>query len=268
MQDRSIHNQKYIRLLESSGWTRWNQPPELDKWIEKPDYVMSVSKIRHSLHNWVYLAQFTTPEVERKIEEVISFFQQRKSPFSWTVGPHSYPTDLGDRLVAKRFRHAGTFLGLGMDLQTEWLSVEKTEPLQIRSVQTAEEMANFIEMSDRNYQQSDFARLLQARLSRLQQPLSNHGYLLAYWDNEIAGVASYKLNRYEGVIHFADSYVHPSFRKRGIYRALVDYRVQIGKKLKCRVALTEANQETSAPILIKWGFQPLCRLEDYVYVYD
>jgi GNAT superfamily N-acetyltransferase len=229
---------------------------------------MSVSKVRHPLHNWVYLAQFESQEAEKRIEEIVAFYRQRRAPFSWTVGPLTQPDDLGERLLAKHFRHAGTFLGLSLDLQTEWSSGENKGPLQIHSVQTTEEMARFLELSDRDYQSSDFERLLQARISRLQQPLPTLGYLLAYWDNKLAGVASYKLNRYEGVIHFADSYVHPSFRKRGIYRALVDYRVQIGKECHCRVALTEANEKTSAPILIKWGFQKLCVLKDYLYLHD
>lgn len=260
-----VHNQEDIRLLESSGWTRCGQPPEIDQWIERPDCVMFVSKVRHPLHNWVYLAHYATPEAEKRIEEVISFYQQRQTPFSWTVGPHSQPADLGQHLLAKKFRHVGTFLGLSLDLQKDWLPSRYRGPLQIRCVQTTEEMARFLELSNRNYQPSDFDCLLQARLNRLQQPLLNIGYLIAYWDNELAGIASYKLNRYKGVIHLADSYVHPSFRRRGIYRALVDFRVHIGKEFNCRVALTEANQMTSAPILMKLGFEQLCVLDDYVY---
>lgn len=268
MNNEMIQNSKYIRLLESSGWTHWNQPPEINEWIEKPDCVMSVSKICHPLHNWVYLAHYKEEETEEKVDEVLSFYRQRQLPFSWTVGPHSQPIDLGERLLAKKFRHAGTFLGLSLDLRTEWSWNKKKGPLEIRSVQTAEDMAHFLRMSARRYQSVDFDQLLQARLRRLQQPVSTLGYLLAYWDHEVAGIASYKLSSYEGVIHFADSFVHPSFRHRGIYRALVDYRVQIGKKFRCRFALTEANQETSAPILMRWGFQRLCVLDDYVYLQD
>jgi GNAT superfamily N-acetyltransferase len=46
-------------------------------------------------------ARFTQTSAERRIDEVIAWFESRGLPFSWQVGPGDEPADLGDRLIAR-----------------------------------------------------------------------------------------------------------------------------------------------------------------------
>ena len=54
----------------------------------------------------------------------------------------------------------------------------------------------------------------------------------------------------------------PAFRRRGVYLSLVANRLAVSRIDGCIASLLHAHAGTSAPILIKREFLPVCRLED------
>jgi hypothetical protein len=55
----------------------------------------------------------------------------------------------------------------------------------------------------------------------------------------------------------------PAFRRRGVYLSLVAHRLTIARAAGCAAAVTHAQAQSSAPILMKRGFRPLSRVFGY-----
>ena len=56
----------------------------------------------------------------------------------------------------------------------------------------------------------------------------------------------------------------PSARGRGGYRALTAARLEDARQAGGAAVLVSAVADTSAPICRKLGFEPVCRLQDYL----
>jgi predicted GNAT family acetyltransferase len=72
--------------------------------------------------------------------------------------------------------------------------------------------------------------------------------------------AGYALVRLEpnGTANLCDAFTLPEARGRGVYLSLVAHRLAEARKHGSTLAVTRANTRTSAPILMKRGFIPIC----------
>jgi GNAT superfamily N-acetyltransferase len=61
-----------------------------------------------------------------------------------------------------------------------------------------------------------------------------------------------------GTANLCDAFTLPEARRRGVYLSLVAHRLAFAREQGCTLAVTRANTRTSAPILIKRGFKPVC----------
>ena len=57
--------------------------------------------------------------------------------------------------------------------------------------------------------------------------------------------------------------VVPEARDTGVYRALLDHRLRAGVAAGCRMALVKGRVETSAPVLLRAGFQQYGEVRAY-----
>ncbi len=80
------------------------------------------------------------------------------------------------------------------------------------------------------------------------------GYLLAMVGGQAAGTASYRYSGDGRTIYLSGASTLPYFRGRGVFHALVQWRLAQARARGCRLAAVLARQGTSAPILRNLGF--------------
>lgn len=71
------------------------------------------------------------------------------------------------------------------------------------------------------------------------------------------------MNVYDDWAFLVSGQVHPDARGRGFYRALVAHRLRMAHELGLRFAATEAQEDTSYPMLMRWRFRCLAWKETY-----
>jgi N-acetylglutamate synthase-like GNAT family acetyltransferase len=81
---------------------------------------------------------------------------------------------------------------------------------------------------------------------------------VAHLDGEIAGFSVLRIEP-NGVAYLRNAMTVPAFRNRGVYLSLVAHRLAVARTMGCTSAVLQAQAVTSAPILIKRGFKPVCR---------
>ena len=95
----------------------------------------------------------------------------------------------------------------------------------------------------------------------LRVPNRRHHMFLAFEGDECAGAANMVL--LERSMLLQGGVVLPRFRRRGIYRALVDARMRFAAVRGHTLATVHANPEMSAPILLKNGFEEICAFSKF-----
>ena len=68
-----------------------------------PDVVLGALGLPIARVNSASATRFTPETADRRIDEVIAWFDARGLPFVWRLGPADRPSDLQDRLLAKAF---------------------------------------------------------------------------------------------------------------------------------------------------------------------
>src|SRR5581483_1428695 len=93
----------------------------------------------------------------------------------------------------------------------------------------------------------------------LQMSAHNVHIDVARLDGQIVGYAVLRIEP-NGVAYLRNARTVPAFRRRGVYLSLVAHRLAMAQAAGCHAAVIQAQTKTSAPILIKRGFRPVCRL--------
>ena len=68
-----------------------------------PDVALSAVGLPIPIVNSVSATRFTPDDADRRIDEVIAWFDERGLPFIWRLGPLETPADLDQRLLARGF---------------------------------------------------------------------------------------------------------------------------------------------------------------------
>jgi len=174
----------------------------------------------------------------------------------WVIGPSSQPHDLQQRFVARGFTARMEWDGLALDdlsLQLPTTAGLVIEPL---GWDNAEEYATAIAgKTDSPYR----AELLAQAHRFLQSSPQEVQIDVARVNGEIAGYGVLRLEP-DGVAYLRNAMTVPAFRNRGVYLSLVAHRLAVARTAGYTAAVLQAQTTTSAPILIKRGFKPICRI--------
>ena len=68
---------------------------------DEPDLLWFATGVPDGSLNGVIRSQFADEEADSRIEETVAYFERRRLPMQWWVGPSSRPADLGKRLEAR-----------------------------------------------------------------------------------------------------------------------------------------------------------------------
>ena len=173
----------------------------------------------------------------------------------WMIGPGTRPAALNARLLARGFTVVMELDGLVLndltrepvrnpDVVVEPLSWENAADYAARCTDaTAAGIHDYLLASAHRY---------------LQAPSHAVHIFVARLDQEVAGYAVLRIEPH-GVAYFAGGLTVKGFRRRGVYLSMVAHRLAVARATGCTAAIIGAQTATSAPILIKRGFKPVCR---------
>jgi hypothetical protein len=199
-------------------------------------------------------------DIDGRLDALIGQVGAHAGRYLWVVGPSTRPRDLADRLVARGFDVAYTWDGLALDDLSVTLPMNddvRIEPLSWENVE--EYAARCTGSTDPE--------------ARAARHLSAHRYLCST-NREVrivvarvgGHVAGYAVLRIEPtrVAYLRSAMTVAEFRRRGVFLSLVAHRLAIARAAGCTAAVVQAMTTTSAPILMKRGFKPVCQLAAFV----
>ena len=168
------------------------------------------------------------------------------------------PADLERVLVGRGAERTETLAVLALDLADDLPDLGVPADLELRRVATLDDL-RAVERIDVEVFGGSLPddEALAATLARLGD---DHRFL-ALRDGRAVGsaghvVAGQTLRLWGGA-------VVPAARGTGVYRALLDHRLRAGVAVGCRMALVKGRVETSAPVLLRAGFQQYGEVRAY-----
>jgi len=166
----------------------------------------------------------------------------------WRVYQHDEPAGLGDWLAEAGFEPEPPGTLMIFDLANQ-LTAPVAREVEIRRVSTVADLPGFIEASGAAFGEDESWRLA-AYSSCLDDPN------LALYVALVSGMAVTSARLEMGWPNFGLLFgggVSPSYRRQGLYRALVAERAKEAQRRGCRYLISDA-RETSRPILQNLGF--------------
>jgi GNAT superfamily N-acetyltransferase len=192
----------------------------------------------------------TAARLPALVEEVRAIFAGRGLPCMWLLDEQTRPSDLGKRLQG---------LGFALDAETHCLLLPAGSP--------SIEADPHIEICDGLESFDAFGRAARLQARAFGDPEPSHGLeqryeesrskpahrlLVAYLEGQPAGAGWAEVTERGTMLR--GGAVAPEFRGRGVYRALVSARQCLAEAEGSGGLATHARADTSAPILLAFGF--------------
>jgi Acetyltransferase (GNAT) domain len=168
------------------------------------------------------------------------------------------PADLEELLVARGAERTEVLAVLALDLADGLPGLDVPADLELRPVATVEDLLA-VERIDVEVFGGSLPddEALAATLARL----GDDRRLLALRDGNAVGSAGHVVAG--ETLRLWGGAVVPQARHTGVYRALLEHRLRAGIAAGCRLALVKGRVETSAPVLLRAGFQQYGEVRAY-----
>ncbi len=228
-----------VRVIERAGWLQIVTPS------------LTTGGLNEVIHSVLDPA-----EADAIIDATIAGYRELGLKFRWNVGPGSAPADLGDQLAA---RGLVASWGRGMALTIGDTSVAADPAIAIESVDATNVDAFSSVMSEG--WSLDAAPLTRLNRFIIDSAARRQQLFLARCEGELAACASYVA--FPRSAYLIGGVVLPKFRRRGLYRALVQARLADARVRGIELATSHAREASSAPILESLGFTTICRFPMY-----
>jgi GNAT superfamily N-acetyltransferase len=261
-----------IEANTQAAFARWATGLGADLHRE-PEVTWFASNLPLALCNGVIWAALPPARADSHIDATLSHFKERHVPLCWLVGPSSQPEDLGLRLEAHGFVHAGDGLGMAVDLGAGSDDAATPAGLTIVEVDDGATLRTWI---DALCVGSDFPDEVRTVLYDLMERhglaathgLSQHPSVRLYLG--LAGgepVAIALLFLAKGVAGLYDVATVPHARRRGIGAALSRAGLRAARDLGYRLGVLQSSAMGEG-VYRRLGFQQYCTLSLYFWSPD
>lgn len=226
-----------------------------------PQVHLMMSGAPDSIFNGVLRASFPTEQADEMIEQVISRYRAYKMPGSWHIGPSTRPLDLGQRLLARGFRHIGDRSGMAIAIPAVSRRPPNPEGVTIRLANSLRDTDNWM----RVIRQVSKLTLYQhawylGRFRKLEYPHYGVLQVLAELEKQVVGTTSVFL--FGEVAVLADVAVLPAARHRGIGTALLRYALREARMHQYQIGAVRSPEDV-VPFFQQAGFQEHCTFNLY-----
>ncbi|MBK7829936.1 GNAT family N-acetyltransferase [Nannocystis sp.] len=209
--------------------------------------------------NSVDLAVLADADADAVIDATIAEYDALGIRFRWTVGPDSRPHDLGERLLRRGLRRHEVAV---MAAPLAAITIRGTQPLAGLTVERVD-LANVDRYAHTVATGWDADPVPLAAYERavLTGRDDRHPAFLARLGGVPVGAANCAL--FDRSAYLMGAVVLPTFRGRGVYRALIAARLQVIAAHGLRLVTTQALRTSSAPILARLGFVTVAEIASY-----
>lgn len=187
-----------------------------------------------------------------------AYFRSRGEELIWRVYEHDQPAGIGNCLAEEGFEPEPPGTLMIFDLASQ-LTAPIGPEIEIRRVTTTVELQGYVEAAGAAFGQEESWRLA-AYSSRLDDP--NLALYVGLVSGKPVAAARLEMGSRNFGLLFGGG-VSPSYRRQGLYRALVAERAKEAKSWGCSYLVTDA-RETSRPILQNLGFTSAARETTWV----
>jgi GNAT superfamily N-acetyltransferase len=209
--------------------------------------------------NEVILSQVEPDDADRVIEEVIAMYQSDGHPVKWCVGLWTRPADFGERLTRRGFT---SWEVRGMVSETS-RPIPYTDHIVVEEV-TEDSLEPYLTAMLHGWSlpPEQVTPERETHLTALHASPREAHFFAARMGDETVGTTGLLLRG--DYAYLVGAQVFPSFRGRGIYRALVGARLTFLAQRGVSLAVTHAREATSAPMLEHLGFETVFRSKCYL----
>jgi GNAT superfamily N-acetyltransferase len=222
--------------------------------------------VRSPLSNRVWFSVLEPDRADARIASTIETYRALDLPVMWMVSPSSRPHDLGDRLLAHGFRLCNVADGLIIPMESILTALSSgLEPSVTVEVVGEHNLGDWIEVQAVGWGMAPDARasaLDKARF-RLAQGESRFLDFLGRVGGIPCGSGSVDIREDDGFLK--SGVVSQEYRSRGVLRAMMVAQATVLKGRGIRHATAHALKDTSAPILLRMGFEAVCEIAGYCY---
>lgn len=190
--------------------------------------------------------------VEQQLDALIDQVGERQC--WWIVGSSAQPPDVAERLVARGFVKEIEWAGLALRDLSVPIPTNPDLVIEPLSRANAEEYAAYCAASDPSGDPRVPAERLAAAYRFVEANAPDAGIYLGRIDGTIAACVVSHIEP-TGVVYLRNAETRPEFRNRGIYLSLVAHRLAVARSRGCSAAVVQAQTRSSAPILLKRGFE-------------
>lgn len=198
--------------------------------------------------------RFSTLQIDERLDEIIKQIELRVQRCLWVIGPNTLPLDLDERLITRHFARKAELQGLILDDLSTWNTSNSAIVVESLSWDNMEDYATICGPHNNaviRAEQLTYAhRYLQSSPKEIQ-------IFVARLEGRLVGYAFLRMES-NGTANLCDAFTLPEARRQGVYLSLVAHRLAWARQQGSTLAVTRANTQTSAPILIKRGFKPMC----------
>jgi len=237
-------------LAEFDAEVRANPKPRPGLMVERVEGVVRLTGYFNFISWW----ELTASTVRQAVASQAAHFRSRREKLIWRVYEHDSPAEISRCLAEEEFEPDTPGTLMIFDLANE-LQAAVAGNVEIRRVRTERELEDFLKASEQAFGGLD-AWQRTAYSGRLDD--SDLVLYVAYVSGEIAASARLEIGPASAFGLLFGGGVAPSYRRMGIYRALVAKRAREAKCRGLRYLSTEA-RETSKPILQNLGFVAAAR---------
>jgi GNAT superfamily N-acetyltransferase len=194
------------------------------------------------------------------IEEQRAFYAAQRREFEWKVYAHDRPAQLGRLLEEAGFVPDPAETLMLLDLTHALPPPTHRPSVEVRRVRRESEFDDAIAATRAAFAMTEDPRLAELK-GRLADP--SLALFVAYDDARPIGAGRLELPPTGSFVGLWGGGVIPSYQHRGVYRALLDARLQLARAAGYGYAAVDA-APTSRPILERLGFRPLARVQGWI----
>ena len=245
-------------MAEQFAYFRHSPLAEVD---DSPELLRYFSGIPIAEYNGVIRARFTpdlaSDVVAARIQAVVAYFDARRQPFFWWLGPTSAPADLATHLAAAGFAHLGDGPGMAADLDALDDRLPQPPGLTIVPVTDDRGLRDWVETAGAGYGEPE--SVLQARFDvhralGLGADLPLQRYVAYLADRPVAMSALFLGAGVAGVYEVATA---QDARRKGIGAAITLAPLLRARELGYRAGVLQAS-EMGVGMYTRLGFRQVC----------
>jgi GNAT superfamily N-acetyltransferase len=246
-------------------WAKAIQNLEHIEYEEKDEFAKYYSGIPFPMANGVINTNIPSETAEQTIDEIVSFFEERKMPFVWYTGPSSQPHNLKELLINNKLISVGKEPGMAYNLNSLALDTKPIPNLKIVEVGNIEAAKLWADVC---FTVAEWPKELMLDLmvniiiSTCLNDNSPHKAFIGYY-NDIPIATSYVFFG-AGVAGIYNVCTLEEARNKGIGTAMSVKCLQQANEIGYEVAILQSS-EMGINVYNNIGFKEYCRLEVFMW---